>query len=77
MAAQRQNFVFPDAASPMNYEARKASALEFIAHYLDRIEAHLERLAAVAESNNGEMTKVALQMTSVAHLLAKIEAKTK
>jgi hypothetical protein len=40
-------FVFPDSAGAvMSAEARKVNALEFIAHYLDRIEGHLERLSA-------------------------------
>ncbi len=42
MPAERKAFLFPDQ---MNSEARVANALEFIAHYLDRIEGHLQRLA--------------------------------
>jgi hypothetical protein len=38
---------------------RNADALEFIAHYLDRIEGHLERIADSLEQNAGATGRVA------------------
>jgi hypothetical protein len=41
----RQSWVFVDATRDEDREERQVRALEFIAHFLDRIELQLERVA--------------------------------
>ena len=45
----RQSWVFVDARMNEDREERQVRALEFIAHYLDRIELQLERVADAME----------------------------
>jgi hypothetical protein len=45
-----------------NYEKRAATALEYIAMYLDRIETHLERIAADGEKNRASLNAIAEAM---------------
>ena len=45
----RQSWVFVDAAMDKEHEERQVRALEFIAHYLDRIELQLARVADAVE----------------------------
>jgi hypothetical protein len=47
MVTEKKAFVGKPKGPP---EERQAIALEFIAHYLDRIDSHLERLAAAVET---------------------------
>ena len=46
---ERKSFNFPGTENTS--DMRIATALEFIAHYLDRIEGHLECTAARGETN--------------------------
>jgi hypothetical protein len=48
-----------------NPEMRKAHALEHIAYYLDRIEAHLEKIAATSEKSQ-------INLSAIAHVIPKI-----
>lgn len=48
-------------------EERAANALEFIAHYLDRIDAHLEQLAAAQTKSSLE--GVRLELTAITEIL--------
>jgi hypothetical protein len=53
VTTKKQQFLFPSQTMPSApTEARVAATLEFIAHYLDRIDSHLERLASAAESGD-------------------------
>ena len=45
----RQSWVFVDATRDEDREERQVRALEFIAHFLDRIELQLERIADAIE----------------------------
>ncbi len=57
-ARERQNFTFsgdPRATS----DGAAAQALEFIAHYLDRIDGHLERIATQLEAGQANGAKIA------------------
>jgi hypothetical protein len=50
MAKEKRGYVFTsETALNLPVEARAANALESIAHYLDLIETHLEKLADHAE----------------------------
>lgn len=49
MAAESTKVQFEFDRRIENPEVRKARALEFIAHYLDRIDGHLERIATDLE----------------------------
>ena len=55
-----------------NSDERQAIALEFIAHYLDRIDDHLEKLAAVAESG-GATEKLRLQLMNIERAMDRFE----
>ena len=70
MAPQKRNFVLSTGphvtATP---EERAATALEFIAHYLDRIDEHLERLAGTVHADTANTTKIALELTTIAQIL--------
>ena len=72
MPETKQKFVFTSRATgAIPVEARVANSLEFIAHYLDRIEGHLERLANAVESE-GANQKVRTQLQRIEQaLLAK------
>lgn len=49
----RRNFVFPAIAGQSKpIEERRTDALEFMAHYLDRIESHLGRIAESLSSGS-------------------------
>jgi len=50
----------------------KGAALEFIAHYLDRIDDHLEALAVQARAGTAESAKMAMALQSVTQLLGRI-----
>jgi hypothetical protein len=54
MTAKRNFPLSADVPAEGNPESRSATALEFIAYYLDRIEGHLERLANVAETQTSQ-----------------------
>jgi len=75
MPQERLSFMFPIRTSVPPAETRAATALEFIAHYLDRIETHLEKLAASSHAGNEELSKIALQLTTVSHVLPQIVQK--
>jgi hypothetical protein len=54
VAQEKRNFMFPTREANPPVEHRVANALEHIAHYLERIDGHLEQLAkTVAENGNG------------------------
>ena len=42
-----------------NYEKRAATALEYIAMYLDRVETHLGRIADDSEKNRASLSAIA------------------
>ena len=67
MITEKKAFVGKPKGQP---EERQAIALEFIAHYLDRIDFHLERLAAAIESGSGN-EKIRLQLMEIAKALKK------
>lgn len=48
-----------------NAEMREAHALEFIAYYLDRIDQHLEKIAAAGAGTQ-------LNLSAVAHIMPQI-----
>lgn len=62
----KQTFRMPErggiTAAP---EFRVATALEFIAHYLDRIDDHLEKLSASAGGAQAGLTRVASEIDDV------------
>ncbi len=49
-------------SSDQNYEKRAATALEYVAMYLDRIEAHLQRIADDGEKNRASLSAIAEAM---------------
>ncbi len=53
----------------IDFDQRAPRALEFIAMYLDRIESHLDRIAANAESSQVSGAKIASQITGIAAML--------
>ncbi len=62
---------FPsDQVSNTQLEFRTPIALEFIAHYLDRIDSHLERLADAAEAGKPN-EKLVGELRGLVHLLAR------
>jgi hypothetical protein len=67
MITTKKAFVGKPKGQP---EERQAVALEFIAHYLDRIDSHLERLAAAIESGAGN-EKIRLQLMNMEKWLSK------
>jgi hypothetical protein len=71
MAQERKNYEFPDQ-SPLQTapEIRSAKALEFIAYYLDRIDAHLERLADAVESQKAT-AMLRTDLKGIAQILAR------
>jgi hypothetical protein len=72
MPAQKQTFVFPDAAgAAMPVEARAANALEFIAHYLDRIEGHLEQLSK--SQVLGSLEGIRMELTGITEFVKKLK----
>ena len=73
MPAQKQDFVFSNARGvDLPADVRAAIALEFIAHYLDRIDGHLERLAANVESGQANGARIGLELASITHLLGRM-----
>jgi hypothetical protein len=60
-ALHKKHFAFQELATdiPEHNTARGAVALEFIAHYLDRIDGHLEPIANAAEKNAAASGKIA------------------
>lgn len=73
---ERKTFVFTeDAKANLAIEARAANALEFIAHYLDRIEGHLEALADHARSGYEDSSKMAVALQGLQSTLNRIAAK--
>ncbi len=72
--AAKQHFQFTDVGSPMNESQRVAHALEFIAHYLDRIDGHLEVLAAQAK-NDPAQAQIARSLTDIGQFLGRIASK--
>ncbi len=71
MPEPKRAYVFQDT-QPMAVEARAANALEFIAYYLDRIDGHLERLAANVESGQANGARIGLELASITHLLGRM-----
>jgi hypothetical protein len=70
MADQKRNFVFTNSTqvhAPV--DQRVANALEFIAHYLDRIDGHLESLAAEMKAGRGDTTTLTSALQSIAHMM--------
>jgi hypothetical protein len=67
MVTEKKAFVGKPKGQP---EERQAIALEFIAHYLDRIDSHLEQLAEALESGKGN-EKIRLQLVDIAKALKK------
>ena len=67
MITEKKAFVGKPKDQP---EERQAIALEFIAHYLDRVDSHLERLAEALESGKGN-EKIRLQLVDIAKALKK------
>lgn len=51
MAEAKREFRFPSQSAVPASEYRVASALEHIAHYLSRIDDHLEQLVKVVDGN--------------------------
>lgn len=51
MITTKKEFVGKPTGTP---DERQAVALEFIAHYLDRIDSHLERLVVATENSGNE-----------------------
>jgi hypothetical protein len=51
-------------------EERVATALEFIAHYLDRIDSHLEQLAKAVPENKGAVVGISHQLASIAKAIS-------
>jgi len=56
-------------------EVRGANALEFIAHYLDRIEGHLATIATQLEKGNVNGASVAQAMTQISHMFPRLVAR--
>ena len=52
-----------------------ANALEYIAHYLDRIDDHLEVIATEARDSSSGQTKIAQALVGVQQLLGRIATK--
>lgn len=75
MADVRRNFIFPSDPQNAPADMRAANALEFIAHYLDRIDGHLEALVAQARGGNGETAKIAQQLMSINQFVGRIAVK--
>lgn len=50
----------------LNEEKRKARALEYIAHYLDRIEGQLDRIAGTLEKGTTNSTEAAASLKRIA-----------
>lgn len=72
--AHRKTFVFAsDTGTGIAVEARAANALEFIAHYLDQIDGHLEAIADHLRSGHENSAKIALSLQGVQHLMARME----
>ncbi len=53
-------------------DQRVANAIEFMAQYIDRIDDHLEALAALSRANQAEIAKVASSMDAITQLLRRI-----
>jgi hypothetical protein len=61
--------------STLSSEAKTLRVLEFIAHYLDRIDGHLEALATHAPQSNANTAKIALEVSGIAHMVGRIASK--
>jgi hypothetical protein len=73
MPSRKKAFVFADdARAVMTPEARGANALEFIAHYLGRIDGHLEALAGQTQAGNANTAKIALELTGIARSVGRL-----
>jgi hypothetical protein len=66
--SEKKVFDFPVEGS---LEGRRTDALEFIAHYLDRIDGHLEKIAAAAEGSDIARREIAAQIDGLNNLLAR------
>lgn len=62
-STERRSWTFDRSLA--NTEMREAHALEHIAYYLDRIEAHLEKIATASEKGQ-------ISLSAIAHLMPKI-----
>lgn len=73
-ARERRNFTFSGnpQATP---DGVAAQALEFIAHYLDRIDSHLERIATQLEAGQSNGAKIAQNVHQIAHLIPTLLAR--
>jgi hypothetical protein len=56
-------------------ELRIASALEYTAYYLGEIESHLSKIAAHAEPNTANLSKIAGHVQGIGHMLPTLLAK--
>jgi len=64
MTARREFAFLESDRGTVSAEARAANALEFIAHYLDRIDRHLEQLT-VSVSQGAGVEKLRLELIAI------------
>lgn len=65
MAEGKRSFMFPNREAIPPVEHRVAYALESIAHYLDRIEGHLEQLVKTVDANGGGFPLVQAELAQI------------
>lgn len=73
MPKAKKHFEFSDEiAASLSPEAKTLRVLEFIAYYLDRIDGHLEPLAAQTESGNSNGRLIAQHLGGILQLVGSI-----
>jgi hypothetical protein len=64
VAEQRQQWKF-NSPDSMGVEHRQAAAPEYVAYYLDRIEQHLEKIAASGSQSQASLGAVAQTLPKI------------